>query len=321
MRRREFITLLGGAAAWPRMAQAQPGQMRRIGVLMNLAENDPEQQALLAVFRQRIRDLGWVEGRNIHIEYRWTVGSPDRARTYAAQLVGLKPDLILVSGGTALSALLQETRSVPIVFVGTGAPFIANLARPSGNATGFTVSEPTISTKLLEMLKEIAPGITQVVILSSDNPSSTVVLPPVEAAIAPFGLQATVAHVHDAVEIEQAIGAAARETNVGLLVLGGSVAAVHRELIIALAARYRLPAAYNSGVFPRNGGLLSYGPDRIDYREVASYVDRILRGEKPADLPVQAPTKFELVINIKTAKALGLTVPVTLQATADEVIE
>jgi putative ABC transport system substrate-binding protein len=322
MKRREFITILGGAAAWPLAARAQqPGEMRRIAVLMNLAESDPLQQAEVAAFRQRLRDLGWVEGRNIRVEYRWTVGSADRARALAAELVGIKPDAILVSGGTALSALLQETRSVPIVFVAQGDTLIASLARPGGNATGFTGPDSTMSTKLLELLKEVAPGITRVVILSSDNPASTAVLPPVEAAAVSFGVQLTVAHVHDAAEIERAIIASARESNVGLLVLPTSVAAVHRDLIIALAARYRLPAIYNTGVFPRSGGLLSYGPDRIDFREVASYVDRILKGKKPADLPVQAPTKYLMVVNLKTARTLGLTVPPNLLATADEVIE
>jgi putative ABC transport system substrate-binding protein len=327
MRRRECITLLGGAVvAWPLAARAQQSErMRRIGVLMNLAESDPEGQALLAAFRQRVRDLGWVEGRNIQMEYRWTVASADRARALAAELVGMKPDVILASGGTALSALLQETRSVPIVFVGAGDPFIASLARPGGNATGFTASEATIGTKWLEMLKEIAPGITRVVILSSDNPGSSVLLPPLEAAAASLGVRATVAHVHDAAEIERAIDASAREPNVGLLVLAGSLAGVHRDLIIALAARYRLPAIYARAAAPRRGGLLSYGVNGIEindnYRKAAEYVDRILRGEKPSDLPVQAPTKYELVINLKTAKALGLTVPLTLQVQADEVIE
>jgi putative ABC transport system substrate-binding protein len=324
MKRREFITLVGGAAvAWSRIAQAQqPGQMRRIGVLMNLAENDPEGQAQLAAIRQRLRDMGWLEGRNIRIEFRWTAASADRARALAAELVGTKPDVVLAIGGTALSALLRETRSVPIVFVGQGDQFVSSLARPGGNATGFTAPESTMSTKSLEMLKEIAPGITRVVIMSSDNPNSSVVLPPLEAAAASIGVPANVAHVHDAGEIEQAIEAAARESNVGLLVLGGSVFAAHRDLIIALAARHRLPAIYGPGVFPRSGGLISYGHDMIDdFPQAVSYLDRILRGEKPVDLPVQAPTRLKLVINLKTAKALGLTVPPNLLATADEVIE
>jgi putative ABC transport system substrate-binding protein len=324
MRRREVIAGLGAAVAWPLAARAQrPDRMWRIGVLMNLAESDPQGQALLAAFRQRVRDLGWVEGRNIQIEYRWTVASADRARVLAAELVGMKPDVILASGGTALSALLRETRSVPIVFVGQGDRFFVSLARPGGNVTGFTVNENTIGTKWLQMLKEIAPGITRVVILSSDNPGSSVLLPPIEAAAASLGVQATVAHVHDAAEIERAIEAPARESNVGLLVLAGSVAAVHSDLIIALAARYRMPAIYPRAAAPRRGGLLSYGVSGLNdnFRKAAEYVDRILRGEKPADLPVQAPTKYELVINLKTAKALGLTVPLTLQVQADEVIE
>ena len=328
MRRREFITLLGGAAAaWPLATRAQqPDRMRHIGVLMNLAESDPEGQGYLAAFRQRARELGWVERRNIQLEYRWTVGSPDRARAFAAELVGMKPDVILVGGGTALSAMMEATRSVPIVFVVGADPvalgFVESLARPGGNATGFTTFEPAMGTKWLEMLKEIAPGITRVVLLNSDNPGSVMLLPPIEAAAASFGVQFTRADVHDAAEIERAIDAAAREANVGLFVIPSTVAVVHRDLIIALAARHRLPAVYAAAVFPKSGGLLSYGIDRADdYRKAASYVDRILRGEKPGELPVQAPTKFELVINLKTAKALGLTVPLTLQVLADEVIE
>jgi putative ABC transport system substrate-binding protein len=328
MRRREFITLLGGAAAaWPLATRAQqPDRMRHIGVLMNLAESDPEGQGYLAAFRQRARELGWVERRNIQLEYRWTVGSPDRARAFAAELVGMKPDVILVGGGTALSAMMEATRSVPIVFVVGADPvalgFVESLARPGGNATGFTTFEPAMGTKWLEMLKEIAPGITRVVLLNSDNPGSVMLLPPIEAAAASFGVQFTRADVHDAAELERAIDAAAREANVGLFVIPSTVAVVHRDLIIALAARHRLPAVYAAAVFPKSGGLLSYGIDRADdYRKAASYVDRILRGEKPGELPVQAPTKFELVINLKTAKALGLTVPLTLQVLADEVIE
>ena len=326
--RREFITLLGGAAAaWPGAARAQQSSpVRRVGVLMNLAESDPEGQTELTAFRQRIRQLGWVEGHNVQIDYRWTVGSPDRARAMAAELVAKKPDVILVTGGTALSMLLGETRSASIVFVMSADPvatgLVASLARPGGNATGFTGLEGTLAPKWLQMLKEIAPGIARVSILTSDNPQSSVMMPILEAAVPSFGVQATLAHVRDAVEIEQTINATARDANVGVLVVPSTITTVHRDLIIALTARHRLPAVYGNSVFPRSGGLLSYSSDRIDpYRQAAGYVDRILRGEKPADLPVQAPTKFELIINLKTAKALGLTVPVTLLVSADEVIE
>jgi putative ABC transport system substrate-binding protein len=326
--RRDCVTLLGGtAAAWPVAAQAQQRErVRRVGVLMNLAESDPEGQSQLAAFQQRVRALGWIEGGNIRIEYRWTVGGVDRARAFAAELVGLTPDVILVAGGTALSALLHETGSVPIVFVvgldPVAAGFASSLARPGGNATGFAGFERTMGTKWLEVLKEIAPGVTRAVILNSDNPQSSIVLPPIEAAAASFRVQAPIAHIHDAAEIERAIDASAREANVGLVVLPGTVAIVHRDLIIALAARYRLPAVYPFRYFVAGGGLISYGLDWLDlYRRAAGYVDRILKGEKPADLPVQNPIKYELVLNLKTATALGLTVPATLLARADEVIE
>jgi putative ABC transport system substrate-binding protein len=330
MERREFIgcfSLAVIAGTWSFAARGQqPDPVRRIGVLMNLAEGDPEGQAYLAAFQKRIADLGWVEASNIRIDYRRTAGSPDRARALAKELIATKPDVILVSGGTALSAIMKETRSVPIVFVAlvdpVAAGFVSSLARPGGNATGFTGFEPTIGAKWLEMLKEIAPGIKHAVILTSDNPISSVVLPLVEAAVPSFGLRSTVAHVHDAAEIERAIDASARETNIGLLVLAGTVGLVHRDLIIALAARYRLPAIYTEAVFSRSGGLISFGYDRVDdFRNAASYVDRILRGEKPNDLPVQGSTKFELIVNLKTAKALGIEISPTMLSRADEVIE
>lgn len=330
MKRREFIgrlSLAAMAGIWPLAARGQqPDRVRRIGVLMNLTESDPEGQSYLTAFQKRIRDLGWVEGTNLHIEYRRTGGSPERARAFAQELAGMKPDVILVSGGTALSAIMKETRSVPIVFVAlvdpVAAGFVSSLARPGGNATGFTGFEPTIGAKWLEMLKEIAPGIKRAVILTSDNPISSVVLPMVEAAIPSFGLEATIAHVHDAAEIGQAIAASAGEPNAGLLVLAGTVGLVHRDVIIALAARYRLPAIYTEAVFSRNGGLISFGYDRVDdFRNAASYVDRILRGEKPSDLPVQGSTKFELIVNLKTAKALGIEIPPTILSRADDVID
>ena len=326
--RRQFISALGTTvAAWPLAARAQqPERMRRIGVLMNLAENDPEGQENIAAFLDRARQLGWVEGRNLQIEYRWTIGSPDRARAFAAELVNAKPDVILGNGGTALTALTQATRLVPIVFVAGIDPvalgIVSSLARPGGNATGFSAHERTVGGKWLDLLREIAPKVTRVTILNFDNPSSSVVLPMLEAAAASLNVEASVAHVHDGAEIERAINASAAASNAGLLVLSGTIGTVHRDLIIALAARSRLPAIYPSKVFSRSGGLFSYGFDRADdFRKAASYVDRILKGEMPADLPVQLTTKFDLTINLKTAKALGLTVPNTLLVSADEVIE
>ena len=330
MERREFIgrfSLAAIAGTWSFAARGQqPNRIRRIGVLMNLAEGDPEGQAYLAAFHKRVGDLGWIEGSNMRLDYRWTAGSPDRARAFAKELIDTNPDVILVSGGTALSAIMQETRAVPIVFVAlvdpVAAGFVSSLARPGGNATGFTSFEPSIGAKWLEMLKEIAPTIKHAVILTSDNPISSVVLPLVEAAVPSFGLRSTVARVHNAAEIERAIDASARETNVGLLVLAGTVGLVHRDLIIALAARYRLPAIYTEAVFSRSGGLISFGYDRVDdFRNAASYVDRILRGEKPSDLPVQGSTKFELIVNLKTAKTLGIEISPTMLSRADEVIE
>jgi putative ABC transport system substrate-binding protein len=272
MERREFIgrfSLAAIAGTWAFAARGQqPYRVRRIGVLMNLAEGDPEGQAYLAAFNKRVGDLGWVEGSSMRSDYRRTAGSPDRARAFAKELIDTKPDVILVSGGTALSAIMQETRSVPIVFVAlvdpVAAGFVSSLARPGGNATGFTGFEPGIGAKWLEMLKEVAPGIKHAIILTSENPISSVVLPLLEAAIPSFGLRSTVARVHDAAEIEQAIASSALETNAGLLVLAGTVGLVHRDLIIALAARYRLPAIYTEAVFSRSGGLISFGYDRVD---------------------------------------------------------
>jgi len=330
MERREFIGRFGLAAiagSWAFAARGQqPDRVRRIGVLMNLAEEDLEGQAYLAAFKKRVGDLGWVEGSNIRLDYRRTAGSPDRARAFAEELIDTKPDVILVSGGTALSAIMQETRSVPIVFVAlvdpVAAGFVSSLARPGGNATGFTGFEPTIGAKWLEMLKEIAPGIKHVVILTSENPISSVVLPIVEAAVPSFGLQSSVARVHNAAEIERALDASSHETNAGLLVLAGTVSLVHRDLIIALAARHRLPAIYAEAVFSRSGGLISFGYDRADdFRNAASYVDRVLRGEKPSDLPVQGSTKFELIVNMKTARALGIEISPTMLSRADQIIE
>ena len=329
MKRREFITLIGGAAAtWPLAAPAQQGdRMRRIGVLIRLAEDDRQGQARLAAFVQGLRELGWTDGRNVRIDYRWSAGAAADTGKYASELVALAPDVILASGGSVVGALLQATRTVPIVFTLTpdpvGAGFVASLARPGGNATGFTSFEYGMTGKWLELLKEIAPSVTRVALLRD---------PAIPQGIGQFGAIQSVApslrvevnpvDMRDAGEIERAVAAFARGSNSGLIVTGSGLAIVHRELIVTLAARYKLPAIYFERLFVTAGGLIAYGPDPIDpHRHAASYVDRILKGEKPGDLPVQAPTKYELAINLKTAKALGLTVPPTLLARADEVIE
>ena len=329
MRRREFITLLGGAgAAWPLAAHAQRERMRHIGVLMPLAENDPESQARITAFREGLAKLGWTEGRNVQIEYRWIAGDPDRARTYAAELVKLKPDVIFAATASSLMPLQRETRSVPIVFAQVADPvaagFIANLARPGGNITGFTQFEYAIGAKWLELLKQIAPQVTRVLIIYDPaNPSeATAYLPVIEAAARSFGMQVSISVVRDAAEIERAIEEFTRAPNGGLIPVPTLSMAVHRDLIISMANRHRLPNVYAYRYYPTAGGLASYGVDNIDlYRRAASYVDRILKGEKPGDLPVQLPTKFELVINLKTAKALGLDPPISLLARTDEVIE
>ena len=328
MRRREFILALGGAAvAWPLAARAQPERMRRIGVLMNLAADDPESSARLTAFLQGLQQLGWTDGRNVRIDTRWAAGDADRYRKSATELVALMPDVILATGTSAVAPLQQATRTVPIVFVQVidpvGAGLVASLARPGGNATGFTLFEYGMSGKWLELLKEIAPRVTRAAVLR--DPASAPGIGQFAAiqAVAPsLGVELSPVDVRDAGEIERAVTAFARSPNGGLIVTASPSAAVHRELIITLAARHKLPAVYPFRYFVTGGGLISYGPDIVDqYRRAAGYVDRILKGEKPADLPVQAPTKYELVINLKTAKALGLTVPPTLLARADEVIE
>jgi putative ABC transport system substrate-binding protein len=327
VKRREFITLLGGAATWPLTARAQQSErMRRIGVLMAFAESDPEVQANVTAFRQALEKLGWTDGRNVQIDYRWGGADPERIRAYAIELVGLKPDVILVSSALVLQPLQQETRSVPIVFTQVAEPvgngFVASLAHPGGNTTGFT-AELSLYGKLLEVLKEVAPHVTRVaVLLNTEQVPQAGMWRATEAAAPSFRVQLTAADVRDAADIEHAIGVIARESNGGLIVLPSGPTIVHRELIIALAARYRLPAVYAFRQFVTDGGLISYGFDLAEqYRQAASYVDRILRGEKPGDLPVQQPTKFELIINLKTAKALGLEVSLQLQQLADEVIE
>jgi putative tryptophan/tyrosine transport system substrate-binding protein len=329
MRRREFITLLGGAAAWPLTARAQePERVRRIGVLMASAADDSESQARIAAFLQGLQQLGWADGRNVRIDTRWATTNPDDIRRHAAELAALAPDVLVAATGTVTVApLLQATRTVPIVFVQVidpvGAGFVTSLARPGGNATGFTIFEYGMSGKWLELLKAIAPGVTRAAVLRDPAIASGIGQFAAVQAVAPsLGVKLSPVDVRDAPEIERAVTAFARSSNGGLIVTASALAQRHRDLIIALAARHRLSAVYPYRHFVTAGGLSSYGPDSIDpYRCAAGYVDRILKGEKPADLPVQAPTKYELVINLKTAKALGLTVPPTLLARADEVIE
>ena len=327
-RRRDFITLFGGAAAaWPLAARAQrAGGMRRIGVLMNLSENDPEARGLVATFREGLAQLGWIDGRNVQIDYRWSAGNLDRIRRYAAELVALPPEVILAYGGSTVGPLQQVTRTVPIVFVEVidpvGAGFVISLARPGGNTTGFSLFEFGISGKWLELLKQITPRMTRaVVIRDPSSPGGGGQLGAIQALAPSLRVEVTPVGLREAGEIERAV-TVAREADAGLIVTVSPLATVNRELIITLAAQHRVPAVYPLRYFATSGGLISYGPERLEpYRRAPSYVDRILKGEKPADLPVQAPTKYELVINLKTAKALGLTVPHTLLARADEVIE
>jgi putative tryptophan/tyrosine transport system substrate-binding protein len=326
VRRRQFITLLGGATAWPLAARAQPRErMRRIGVLHNFAADDPLGQARNGVFLQGLQQAGWTIGRNVQIETRWAAGDADRSRTYAAELVALGPDVILGTGNAGAAPLLQATRTVPIVFVlvpdPVGAGFVESLARPGGNATGFTSFEYGLSAKWLELLKEVAPSVTRAGVLRDPALASGPAQFAAIQSMAPsLGVEVSPVNVRELAEIERAIAAFAR--NSGLIVTGSALVVVHRHRIIALAARHKLPAVYPERAYIHDGGLISYGPDFLDqYRRAAEYVDRILKGEKPADLPVQAPTKYELVINLKTAKALGLDVPATLLARADEVIE
>jgi putative tryptophan/tyrosine transport system substrate-binding protein len=328
MRRREFMTLVGGVAAWPLAARAQQSERkRRVGVLMGLAADDAEAQDRIAAFEQGLQQSGWTNGRNLQIDYRRGAGDTDSTRRYADELVALAPDVILASGGTVIGALLQATRTVPIVFTQTPDPvaagFVASLARPGGNATGFTTAEYVTSGKWLELLREIAPGVTRAAVLRDPTiPSGIGQFASIQSVAPSFGVELSPLDVRDASEIERDVTAFARGSNRGLIVTSSGLAAVHRQLIIKLAARYRLPAIYSYRYFATSGGLISYGPDPIDqYRRAAGYVDRILKGEKAADLPVQAPTKYELAINLKTAKELGLTVPPTLLARADEVVE
>ena len=329
MRRREFIAGLGGAAAaWPLAAGAQQGErMRRVGVLTNLASDDSEAQVRNTAFAHALAQLGWVVGQNLQIEHRWAAGDAERIRTYAAELIALTPDVMLATGAAGVAPLLQATRTVPIVFVlvpdPVGAGFVDSLARPGGNATGFVQFEYGISGKWLELLKEIAPGITRVAVLRDAAIAAGQGQVAAIQAVAPsFGVEVTPINVRNIGEIERAVAAFARASREGLIVTASALTLFHRDLIVALAARYKLPTVYVQRHFVASGGLISYGADVVDqYRRAANYVDRILKGEKPADLPVQAPTKFELAINLKTAKALGLEIPPTLLARADEVIE
>ncbi len=329
MKRREFITLLGGAAAaWPLAADAQQKErVRRVAALMPYTANDPQAQNRNAAFLQGLQQLGWTVGQNVQIDYRWSEGSEDDTRKYAAELVGLAPDVIFTSGSAALGPLRRATRTVPIVFVlvpdPVGAGFVDSLARPGGNITGFTQFEYGIGAKWLEVLKEIAPNTTRAAVIRD---------PAITAGIGQWGaiqsvspsvaIEVSPVNLVDAGEIDRGLTAFARSPNGGLIVTGSALTVVHRDLIIALAARLRLPAVYYDRYFVAAGGLISYGSNNVEqYRLAATYVDRILKGEKPADLPVQAATKYELVINLKTAKVLGLDVPPTLLARADEVIE
>jgi putative ABC transport system substrate-binding protein len=329
MKRREFITLLGGAAlVWPLDARAQqPDRVRRIGVLMNIAADDPDSPIRLAALLQGLQQLGWTVGQNIQIDYRWGGGSAELMRKYAVELVALAPDVILAHSSAAVAPLLEATRTVPIVFAvvadPVGAGYVESLARPGGNATGFTNFEYTIAGKWLELLKDVAPGVTRAAVLrESAIAAGPAQFGAIRAVAQSLGVEVRPVEVRDSGEIERAITAFARGSNDGLIVTGSPAAIVHRALIVALAARHRLPAVYNTRIFVTSGGLISYGADNIDpFRRAASYIDRILKGEKPADLPVQAPTKLELVINLKTAKALGLNIPDSVLARADEVIE
>jgi putative ABC transport system substrate-binding protein len=329
MERREFITVLGGAvAAWPLAARAQQGErVRRMGVITGTAEGDLETQARTAALLQGLAQLGWTDGRNMQIDIRFGGGDAERIRKSAAELVALAPDVIFATGSASVAAMLQATRTVPIVFaivpdpVGSG--FVNSLSRPGGNATGFMQFEYSLSGKWLELLKQIAPGVTRAAVLWDPAITAGIGQFAVIQSVAPsVGVEVSPINVRDASEIERAVARFAQSSNGGLIVTASALSVVHRNLIIALALRHKLPAVYFNRSLVTDGGLISYGANLIDqYRQAASYVDRILKGEKPADLPVQAPTKYELVINLKTAKALGLDIPASVLARADEVIE
>jgi putative ABC transport system substrate-binding protein len=328
MKRREVIALLGAAATWPVAARAQQAErIRRIGVLMPLAADNPEGQARVAAFRQGLEVLGWTDGHNLRIEYRWATGNVDNVRQHSAELAALGLEVVLAPGSTTVGSLVQASRNLPIVFVNVvdpvGAGFVESLARPGGNVTGFTQFEYSTSGKWLELLKQIAPRVERAAVLrDSAAPSGMGQFAAIQAVTATVGVEVTPVAVRDPAEIERGVAVIARKANSGLIVTGSPFAVRHRDLIVALAARYKLPAVYYERLFVAAGGLVSYGPDLHDqYRHAAGYVDRILKGEQPANLPVQAAIKLVLIINLKTAKALDLTVPPTLLATADEVIE
>ena len=329
MRRRQFITLLGGTVvAWPLVARAQRSErMRRIGVLMNLAAEDPESQARIGALLQGLQEFGWAIGRNAQIDVRWGMGDAERSRKHAMELVALTPDVVFATTFPTVAALQQATRAVPIVFAGVidpvGAGLVASLARPGGNTTGFAGFEYGLSAKWLELLKQVAPRLTRVAVLrNSLTPVGIGQLAAIQGVASSFGVELSPLVVRDVGEMEPAVAAFAHSSNDGLIVTIGTLTDAHRELISALAARHRLPAVYPFPFFVRRGGLISYGPDIVNsFRRAAGYVDRILKGEKPADLPVQQPTKIDLAINLKVAKALGLEIPPTLLTRADEVIE
>ena len=330
MRRREFITLVGSAAAaWPLAARAQQlAGMRRVGVLINLSENDLEAQRLITAFRERLAELGWIDGRNLRIDYRWASGDVDRVRAFAKELVELSPDIIVGYATPSVLALKHETDSIPIVFLSVTDPIgqglVANLAHPGGNITGFAVFEFSLGTKWMEALKQIAPNLKRVTTIFNPNtaPYYPLYLSAIEKAASALAVEPIVVEIHDDAEIEGAMNALAREPDSGLIVMPDSFNMAHRQTIIAFADRHRLPAIYYFPLFATDGGLISYGPDEIDmFRRTAGYVDRILKGAKAGDLPVQQPTSFRLVINLKSAKTIGIQIPVSLLARADEVIE
>jgi putative ABC transport system substrate-binding protein len=327
MRRREFIGLVGGAATWPIAARAQQGErVRRIGVLLSTHEGDRQRRAQLAAFVQRLTELGWAGGRNASLDVRWTAGNVDAARKYATELVALGPDVIVTDTSFDVAAVQQATRTVPIVFGGVidpvGNGLVDSLARPGGNTTGFTAFEYAIAAKWIELLKEVAPRVTRAVVLRDPTTAAGIGQFAAIQATAPFGVELSAVDLHDAAAIEPAVAAFARDENGGLVMTASPFGANHPDVIPMLAARYKLPAVYPWRYFMNAGGMMSYGSDLVSqFRSAAQYVDRILKGEKPADLPVQTPTKYELVINLKTAKALGIEVPPTLLVRADEVIE
>ena len=326
--RRQFISGFGGAVfAWPRAARAQQGErMRRVGVLFGSASDDRSTKAFYAALLQGLQQLGWTDGRNVHIDPRFAAGKAADVRKYAAELVALAPDVIVAVGPT-VGPLLQETRSVPIVFVivpdPVGSGFVRSLSRSGGNATGFMQFEYTLTGKWLELLKEIAPSVTRAGVLrDSTDPGGIGQFAVIESVAPSVRVEVSPINLRDATEIEPAVAAFAQSTNSGLILTASPLSSVHRDLIITLAARYKLPSVYFERTFVADGGLISYGPNFVEqFRSAAGYVDRVLKGEKPADLPVQAPTKYELVVNLKTAKALGLTIPPTVLSRADQVIE